>query len=94
MTFYKTGQFAVMYIRPDINITKRIDGVYVLKDDTCHVGEEKGNLWLAANTDRCCVKAYAIAETLVLDPVGSRIAGSRVCEARTLRRAHAPLNKN
>ena len=61
-----------------------VSGAYKFKPAICSTKGEAGNLWIAAQSERCCFLAYQIGETLVLDVVGtSSIFG--VCTNKTLR---------
>ena len=61
------------------------DGGYQLGAKACALGDQSGNLWLAAGSTRCCLNAYKLGSMLVLDAI--RAAGEfpfGLCMNRTM----------
>lgn len=89
-TFYANGDFAFAYPKGnDTPVITTRKGAYSVGKEICTVGDGKGNLWIAADSERCCINAYFMSNTLVFDQVrDSRairmpVGAGSLCESRT-----------
>lgn len=64
------------------------EGAYKFAAHACSVGNEKGNLWIAKESYRCCFNGYFMGKTLVLDAIqGATPTFPRsLCASKTLKR--------
>lgn len=87
--FYKGGDFAHTWKAKGSPVVSRRSGAYATASDVCSSGSNKGNLWVAVESDRCCFRAYFLGTALILDHVGNEILfpeGLGLCQSKTLAR--------
>lgn len=93
LTFDANGEFLVAHTfrkkdGKDTPPTTRIrEGAYLYRAGACSAGDEKGNLWMVKEAERCCFKAYMLGKTLVLDQVGGSSLGLGLCTSKTMKRS-------